>query len=59
MQTNAISLPISFNFHVMLLLVNVKFPSEFCQEFSEPLLVSLMAYNKKSYFTMAYLAFHA
>jgi len=43
----------------MLLLVNVKFPSEFCQEFSEPLLVSLMAYNKKSYFTMAYLAFHA
>jgi len=31
MQSNAILLPISYNFHVMLLLTNVKFPSEFCQ----------------------------
>jgi len=29
MQSNACPLPISYNFHVMLLLVNVKFPSAF------------------------------
>jgi len=31
MQGNANSLPISHNFHVVLLLVNVMFPSELCQ----------------------------
>jgi len=31
MYCNARSLPISHNFHVMLLLVNVMFPTEFCQ----------------------------
>jgi len=32
MQSNASSLPIIiYNFHVMLLLVNVMFPSELCQ----------------------------
>jgi len=31
MQSNANALPIIYNFHVMLLLVNVMFPSELCQ----------------------------
>jgi len=31
MQGNASSLPISYNFPVMLLLVNVMFPGELCQ----------------------------
>jgi len=31
MQNHASSLPISYNFHVMPLLVNVMFPREFCQ----------------------------
>jgi len=30
MQSNASSLPIIYNLHVMLLLVNVMFPSELC-----------------------------
>jgi len=31
MQSNANLLPIIYNFHVTLLLVNVMFPSELCQ----------------------------
>jgi len=31
MKSNASSLPIIYNFYVMLLLVNVMFPSEVCQ----------------------------
>jgi len=31
MQSNTGLLPISYHFHVMLLLVNVMFPSELCQ----------------------------
>jgi len=31
MQRSASSLPIIYNFHVMLLLVNVMFPGELCQ----------------------------
>jgi len=30
MQSDASSLPISYDFYVMLLLVNAKFPSQFC-----------------------------
>jgi len=58
MQNNARLLPISCNFHVMLLLANVQFPSEYCQTSGKPL-VSLMVSNKNSYFTMACRAFHA
>jgi len=35
-QSNASWIPISYNFHVMLLLVNVMFPSEFRQQSSKP-----------------------
>jgi len=31
MQSNAGSVPIMYNFHVMLLLVNVTFPGKLCQ----------------------------
>jgi len=31
MQSNASSLPLIYDFHVVLLLVNVMFPSELCQ----------------------------
>jgi len=31
MQRNASLLPIGYNFHVLVLLVNVMFPSELCQ----------------------------
>jgi len=36
MQSNASSVPIIYDFHVMLLLVNVMFPSELCQWCSKP-----------------------
>jgi len=32
MQINGGSLPVSYHFHVMLLLVNAMFPSELCQK---------------------------
>jgi len=36
MKSNASSLPIIYNFHVMLLLVNVMFPSELSQQSIKP-----------------------
>jgi len=35
MLSNASLWPVAYDFHVMLLLVNVMFPSEFRQKFSE------------------------
>jgi len=50
MQSNASLLSIIYNFHAMLLLVNVMFASN---------LVNLMVSTKNSYFKTACHAFHA
>jgi len=48
-----------YNFHAMLLLVNVMIPSQLCSNLVYTLLVSQMVSDKISYFTMACRVFHA